>query len=246
MTLEGVRRQALIAVVGVAGAALALVPGSSARRATDVALPGWRAAFQHVDTRLGDVTGFDVATSERLRAAALHRRPRGSKSWDHSPRWSPDGSRIAYTSVAVDYETGGRLARVNVVSADGRRDRILGPHPQAVVEALPIWSNDGSRVFISRCMSTVPNVTDGDCEAGYAVVPADGPGNGIDIEWVEPTVPEDVIHYHWAPDDQSILTSALDAAGRPATGSHLWDPMTGRSRPAPWILGAASWQRLVP
>ena len=162
------------------------------------------------------------------------------------PRWSPDGSRIAYTSVAVDYETGGRLARVNVVSADGRGDRILGPHPQAVVEALPIWSNDGSRVFISRCMSTVPNVTDGDCEAGYAVVPADGPGNGIDIEWVEPTVPEDVIHYHWAPDDQSILTSALDAAGRPATGSHLWDPMTGRSRPAPWILGAASWNGWSP
>ena len=62
----------------------------------------------------------------------------------------------------------------------------------------------------------------------------------------EPTMPEDVIHYHWAPDDQSILTSALDAAGRPATGSHLWDPMTGRSRPAPWTLGAASWQRLVP
>ena len=162
------------------------------------------------------------------------------------PRWSPDGSRIAYTSVAVDYETGGRLARVNVVSADGRGDRILGPHPQAVVEAFPIWSNDGTRVFISRCMSTVPNVTDGDCEAGYAVVPADGSGNGIDIEWVEPTLPEDVIHYHWAPDDQSILTSALDTAGRPATGSHLWDPMTGRSRPAPWILGAASWQRLVP
>jgi len=162
------------------------------------------------------------------------------------PRWSPDGSWIAYTSWAVDYATGGRLARVNIVSADGRRDRILGPHPQADVEGYPIWSNDGTRLIISRCMSTDANVTDGACEAGYAVVPADGPGNGIEIDWAEPTMPEDVIHNLWAPDDQSILTAALDAVGRPVTDAHLWDPATGRSLPAPQAFGAPSWQRLAP
>jgi dipeptidyl aminopeptidase/acylaminoacyl peptidase len=163
-----------------------------------------------------------------------------------APRWSPDGSRIAYTSWAVDFQTGGRLARVSIVSADGRGDRIVGPHPQAAIEGYPIWSNDGTRLFISRCISPDANVSDGACEAGYAVVPADGPGNGIDIDWVEPTIPEDIIHYHWAPDDQSILTSGLDAAGRPVMGSHLWDPMTGRSRPAQLTIGAATWQRLAP
>ena len=47
------------------------------------------------------------------------------------PRWSPDGTQIAYSAWAVDYDTGGSLVRAFVVASDGQANRIVKPIPMA-------------------------------------------------------------------------------------------------------------------
>lgn len=158
------------------------------------------------------------------------------------PRWSPDGSTIAYTSAAVDWATGGQLLRVNIVSADGQTGRLLRPHPEADTESDPYWSNDGTRLLISRCLSSDGNILDGICASSYAVVPMTGNGFGVSIDVTGSPAFTDSTSW-WAPDDRSIVT----IGNTPVSRSTLWDPLTGRSETPAWTAtGDISWQRRAP
>jgi len=54
---------------------------------------------------------------------------------DYDPRWSPDGTRIAFTtSLAGNFDVG-------VMNADGSDPRLLTTHPAD--DEFPTWSSDG-------------------------------------------------------------------------------------------------------
>jgi Tol biopolymer transport system component len=159
--------------------------------------------------------------------------------------WSPDGSRIAYDAYAVDYETGGSLLRAYIVGANGQGGRNVRVVPDDDVQSAHAWSNDGTRLVLSECRVQAVDTT-AECVATYVVVEADGNRPVVEID-VEAGVGGPGGHQQvWAPDDTSILSIALDGDGLTTSGSLLWDPLTGDSRPAPWAdRGGVSWQRLA-
>lgn len=190
------RPRNLVVIGVVAAVALALAHGSSARRAADVAIPGWRLAFQHVDMGLGDVTGLDIATSERPRVTALNRRPRGSSSWDHSPRWSPDGDYVLF---GRKYERPG----VYVIELAGKTERRVAA--QSAQPGEGGWSPDSRRaVFVRPCHATLPPYRP--CTARVGVVDRDGRGLRTIASFRGLSdFGSDVRALNWTPDGQAIL-----------------------------------------
>ncbi|MFN8377923.1 MAG: hypothetical protein U0452_04555 [Anaerolineae bacterium] len=72
---------------------------------------------------------------------------------EHTPRWSPEGSAIAYTSYETD-EVGGRTADLWLASADGSERTRLTDFPSGSV-TMPRWSPDGE--LIGFIYSAEPN-----------------------------------------------------------------------------------------
>jgi dipeptidyl aminopeptidase/acylaminoacyl peptidase len=81
-----------------------------------------------------DIFVYDVGTRARRN---LTRTPGASEQW---PAWSPDGSRIAYSTSSP----GDPSAQVMVMGSDGRDRRSLGQGSE------PAWSPDGRRLAFSR------------------------------------------------------------------------------------------------
>ncbi len=156
-----------------------------------------------------------------------------------APRWSPDGSQIAYHSWGGGSGEGWDV-RTHVISADGTMDREL-PAPQASVwNSLPEWSNDGTRLFIIR--GYTPFLED----VRAAVIPADGGGLGVEIPYPGILNAACCSAWEWSPDDSRILGTPADAGGQPMQQVIL-DPVTGGSRQAPWpTTSRPTWQRLAP
>ena len=161
------------------------------------------------------------------------------------PRWSPDGTQIAYSAWAVDYDTGGSLVRAFVVASDGQANRIVKPIPDGDLNSAGEWSNDGRRLFVNGCHYDPANP---DCVDTSVLVHVDGSGADVRIDTGAGAAGADGTTQRWSPDDGIIVTTLLGPEGRPMSeASSLWDPMTGRSRPAPWTGGEdPSWQRLAP
>jgi len=103
----------------------------------------------------GDVTDLASTSTTNL---GLDQCPRtnqceGFNSW---PRWSPDGSRIAFDRQAMSPEPGSEWlsAAVFVVDADGANlERVT---PTGLNATTPIWSPDGSRLAVASA-DFVPN-----------------------------------------------------------------------------------------
>ena len=218
-----------------------LTAASPAYRAPDggeIAFVGWTARF---------VDSGDAGTTPPSGLYAVHPDGSGLRTIVEpsnvvmaDPIWSPDGRQIAYTAWAADYMTGGSLARTYVVPAAGHTVRLLRTRPATDVEGTPIWSNDGTRLLVQGC-ATQPS---GECTSVSSVLPTDG-GAAVELD-VAGLPPLDSMIQSWSPDDTSILTTPLDAQGMALPGSLLSDPLTGRSRPAPWATdGGPSWQRLA-
>jgi TolB protein len=92
----------------------------------------------------------------------------GSEASDYSPAWSPDGSRIAFTS---DRDDSGRFnSHIYVMNADGSGvTRLTGNSEWD--DGFPAWSPDGSRIAF-----TSDRDDSGRVSSGIYVMNADGSG----------------------------------------------------------------------
>jgi Tol biopolymer transport system component len=154
-------------------------------------------------------------------------------------RVSPDGSRLAYSSGAAD--GGPSSYRVHVIGLDGRNDVTLPLPTGAVFQDAPAWSNDGTRLAITRGYAQHNE------DMALAVLPADGSGVGVESAHGLTGCCNTILQ--WSPDDTSILVmpEAIVDAAEPMTVQHLLlDPLTGVTTPAPWTGSSPpAWQRTV-
>ena len=94
---------------------------------------GYRSAIWVVDTAGGDPRQFTAGTKR-----------------DGSPRWSPDGRWLAFTS-----ERGEDKPQIAVMPAGGGESRILTKLPLGA--GVPAWSPDGARIAFSAKTGTLPD-----------------------------------------------------------------------------------------
>ena len=152
-------------------------------------------------------------------------------------RPSPDGSRLAYVSSAATLD-GPSSYRVHVIGADGANDVELPLAARAVFQDAPAWSNDGTRLAITR------GYAQHDEEMAVAIVPADGTGAGIESTHGLTGCCNTILQ--WSPDDTSILVMPALSDDRLAQ-LLLLDPSTGTHVPAPWTGSRPpAWQRSAP
>ena len=91
------------------------------------------------------------------------------------PAWSPDGSKIAYTSTENGHARYGGQ-EVFLVTADGSGERRLTElGPQAGFDVAPTWSPDGDQILLTRRGTSFPRSQglwtmnpDGTCESALA------------------------------------------------------------------------------
>lgn len=151
-------------------------------------------------------------------------------------RFSSDGSRLAYVTAAVP-DDGPSSYRVHVIGLDGADDVTLPLPPGAVFQDAPAWSNDGTRLAITRGYAQHNE------DMALAVVPADGLGVGVESDHGLTGCCDTILQ--WSPDDTSILVMPEDLDGQ-ATQHLLLDPSTLAHVPAPWTaLNPPAWQRTV-
>ena len=111
-----------------------------------------------------------------------------------SPRWSPDGSRIAYVLTKADLEKGAYDSNVWLIGADGKNQRQL-THARGA-DTRPRWSPDGESIaFLS------------DRDGKLAIWRID-PDGGEPRKLVDP--PTAVRAFEWSPDGKAIAFTRVD------------------------------------
>jgi Tol biopolymer transport system component len=146
------------------------------------------------------------------------------------PRYSPDGSRIAFSV----WDVAAGRGRVHVMNADGTDLRPLAADG-VVHTGWPVWSPDGTVLAVDRQRQSgfgPTTIAVLDAADGNIVESAVDVSNGAAKEW--------------APDGRSLHVSANDSTGAPLP-QVLVDPTDGSVTPAPWSgRSYPSWQRLAP
>ncbi len=152
-------------------------------------------------------------------------------------RFSPDGSRLAYVTGAVPDSGNPSGYRVHVIGLDGGDDVTLPMPPGAVFQDAPAWSNDGTRLAITRGYAQHNE------DMALAVVPSDGSGVGVESDHGLTGCCDTILQ--WSPDDTSILVMP-ETLDQRAAQHLLLDPSTLAHMPAPWTASnPPAWQRLA-
>jgi Tol biopolymer transport system component len=155
-------------------------------------------------------------------------------------RVSPGGSRLAYVSSVDSQEQGPgpEQYRVHVVGLDGTNDLTLQLPAGATFQDSPAWSNDGTRLAITRGYAQHNE------DMALAVVPADGSTAGHESAHGLTGCCNTILQ--WSPDDTSILVMPDTNLDGVSPEYLLLDPSTGTSVPAPWTGSSPpAWQRVV-
>jgi len=158
-------------------------------------------------------------------------------------RVSPGGSRLAYVS-SVDTTPdnpgpGPGRYRVHVVGLDGVNDITLPLPAGAIFQDAPAWSNDGTRLAITRGYAQHNE------DMALAVVPADASGTGVESIHGLTGCCDTMLQ--WSPDDTSVLVMPEGGNDGITTQHLLLDPLTGHTAPAPWTaVNPPAWQRVAP
>ena len=152
-------------------------------------------------------------------------------------RVSPDGSRLAYVA-SLGFVSGPGGYQVHVVDLDPLHDVPLPMPPGAVFQDAPSWSNDGTRLAITRGYTRLNE------DMALAVVPADGTGTGVESAHHLTGCCDTLLE--WSPDDTTILVipETQDQQGKQYL---LLDPKNGATTTAPWTgWTPTAWQRVAP
>lgn len=149
------------------------------------------------------------------------------------PEYSPDGTRITYSVWVPSQDLPSRAYTAN---ADGSDARILRFPSDSCCEAMPVWSNDGTRLAMTRWDSNENEF--------IAVVPWDE--GGVGTQFAVPGLYRGVVT--WSPDDRWVLVTPLnDEFGTNRSPQVLLDLETGREKPIRWVSESdPSVQRLAP
>lgn len=148
------------------------------------------------------------------------------------PRWSPDGSKIAYQKWSDEL---GQM-RSYVMDANGTGSRPLPHHPDAWYEGWPVWSPDGTRIAIQRIFN---DGTDAQ-RAGIplAVIALDGQDPAVAVGT---RLSGDGLRVEWSPDGTQLLAKS------DRDRQVFIDPGGGRSEQAFWnSTSFPAWQRIAP
>lgn len=128
--------------------------------------------------------------------------------FDSAPRWSPDGSSIAFVRLTYDEPTEASdglpvpVSRILVVPADGGEAREVVAAADGVTVGAPTWSPDGSRLAYLR---RDPEQTGSASPTTVQTVGVDGTG-GDEVGPVAPSA----VALDWDPDGGRLLLSTLD------------------------------------
>ena len=108
---------------------------------------------------------------------------------EESPHWSPDGSQIVYTKIAIN-SASDMAPDLWVMNADGAEQRLL------LEEAGPArWSPDGTKLLFVR-------------DGRVFLVNSDGTGEE-ELAWRPPEWATGVSDAEWSPDGSRILVTAV-------------------------------------
>jgi len=136
------------------------------------------------------------------------------------PEYSPDGARIAYS---VWVPSANLESRVYTINADGTEGHVLDYPTDSCCEAMPVWSNDGTRLAMTRWVGEQQLIT---------ILPWDQGGVGTQFE--VPGLYRGIVT--WSPDDQWLLVTPVnDERGAIRSPQVLLDLATGAQKPIPWV-----------